>query len=128
MKTLTLKEIALFTGQEAECQLIGMTDKHIRTIDGELLFDLENHLRDYPEQEFVIKPILRTLDKMTDQEVIERTNLTRVMALIKPCIGNEIPIEFIKAATVLQLWFIRKGFDVLQWIEHGLAIDKSTIK
>lgn len=60
-----------------------------------------------------IKPILRTIDQLTDNEREEFKKLKYVES------NNKYKIPFYNG--VKSMWYIKKGFDIFQWIDLGIA-------
>jgi len=124
-KTLTAKELALYLG--CECQYV----------DG-LIFELcgivnifgephaegrisSNKTSAYPLS--TVKPILRPLSDMTEEEDKECHNIMFGEFAEKVKDKYIIHYEGKKIAYLLS-----KHFDLFGWIEAGLAIDKTTLK
>lgn len=120
MKTLTAKELALYL--ECECTtaqwflndtgsrvLIGMD---IET--GEVRVKLDRGAFWLPARD--VKPILRPLSDMTEQEKNEYN-------MMQPDLSG----LWINLNAKRTVWALSKHFDLFGWIEQGLAIDKSTL-
>lgn len=76
MNKLTVNQLALYLGAEAQISLYGKQRPNL-IITGETLYDLEVHQRDYPDQEISIKPLLRPLNDMTEEEAQELTETSK---------------------------------------------------
>lgn len=61
-----------------------------------------------------IKPIFRTIDQITDEERIEYKQLKNIKS------NNKYNIPYYNG--LKSIWYIRKGFDLFQWIDQKLAI------
>ena len=80
-----------------------------------LLTDSNNLIRMIKAEE--IKPILRTIDQLINNEREEFKKLKYVES------NNKYKIPFYNG--VKSIWYIRKGFDIFQWIDLGLSIKKN---
>jgi len=125
MQELSIFDWQLMIGQRVECGhwagvLIGVLrdDLYISFVGHVHITSVEN-----------CKPVLKTLGQMTNEEK-EKFKDDFKESLIKPpkslfideygdfCIDEE------EATAKESLWFIREGFDILGWIDKGLAIKK----
>jgi len=61
-----------------------------------------------------IKPILRTIDQITEKERIEYKQLKNIKS------NNKYNIPFYNG--LKSIWYIKKGFDIFQWIDQNLAV------
>ncbi len=136
MKKLTTQELAMFIG--CDCQVIQMTIPYmlkyrfayvgdIIKIDFMLLLSIQ-------KMDIEIKPILRPLSDLTKEEAWECWRLCEgnpylKYAPIQELISDNMHTEefSIKEWAIAVKYLISKHFDVFDWIEKSLAIDKTKI-
>ena len=128
---LTAQDWALHIGKKILCdgceyKLLGVSFSGLNVIDKYSKYDVKFDN---------CKPILRTLDQMTEDEKQEYVDLfggvkpnhfyydgTRngvVICVIGCC---DYFGQFYVASTIILDWLTQKGFDIRNWIEQGLAV------
>lgn len=132
MKQLTDKELALYLGCEAEIHGKGLKWSYVGTLTAWVLYQSTIDL---------IKPILRPLSHITEEELIGLNQIIQPELEIKPGDLTEaidqlrnkgikiIDFSDIPAPVVFETtaYLLSCGFDLFNWIEQGLAISKHAI-
>lgn len=124
MKRLTAKELALYFGCEAEikytpyprCPEVGRFK-----LTFEVLQEYSVDTGSYYEE---VKPILRPLSDITRDEIKE---LTQATAEVIHRIVLVNSLETVRPLPQEYTYLLSQGFDLFNWIEQGLAIDKTAI-
>lgn len=81
------------------------------------------HLVDYRIDE--IKPILRPISSMTNEELEHKNTLCFVNTLDGARTGFNKPVAVIHDSPKSFMWMLSKGFDLFELIDSGLAIDST---
>ena len=83
-----------------------------------------------------VKPLLRSLDSMNEDEARKFLAIDKNPPSLKPKYNGDImpPLDMVKTWYLYTsrltctpegfLWLITNGFDVFGWVEKGLAIEK----
>ncbi len=119
MKQLTIQDLAMFIGCEFEHTIF--EEKKMITMNGWWLSEIEkNDLFKY------FKPILRPLSDMTEEEKEEKK---KYISSIYWKRDWSIPYAegYLRGAPEAHeiKWLISKKFDIFDWIEAELAVDKT---
>ncbi|HET6224640.1 MAG TPA: hypothetical protein VFF27_00080 [Bacteroidia bacterium] len=123
---LTTQELGMFIG----CQCVWHENENI--VGGILQ---GQWIDNYDPEYITVKPVLRYLSDMTDEEIIELTKSIPMLSMddipmIQDAIYNSLHpdnrLSFDANVRVIK-YLIEKHFDVFGWIEKGLAIDKTKV-
>jgi len=136
-KTLTAQDLGFVLGCEVEMK-VPTGETIVKVLDPMLLHGIwENIKLDLP---FTNKPILRPYSSMTQEERRIKNNYDSVMGAIESIIDDkdysrpgykdeEACLKAIVLEEAKQIQYLmRQGIDVLDWIGHGLALDKTKLK
>lgn len=126
MKTLTVKELALYLG----CEAVATTEHLINCDEGEeeevrIYLTIEN-LNELDVTFFDVKPILRPLSDITEEEISDvfpgESNPEAYTTDFWKSHLKEYGVPTLKPEQFTYL--LSRGFDLFNWIEQGLAISK----
>lgn len=126
MKT-EFKDVAhLYLGCKAEVEL--KSDSNLGYEDG--INTLDGIMVDWLREFKYVKPILRPLSDMSNEEIKELQEMGYSLSFPLQRIldenGDELRMDVFDLAE-LTLWLTSKSFDICNLIESGQAIDKTTL-
>lgn len=118
----------LYTGEGCEIELKEESD--IPYEDG--LYKIDGFLIDWTQELKSIKPILRPLSDMTEEEELCLCNLAETFdckSMVKTLSENDGVYKISANKMIpIMIYLLKQGFDLFGLIEAGLAIDKTTLK
>lgn len=142
-KELSLQQWGMMIGRKARIDETIINIDGIRVSDYQELAIIDEVGWEWLTSDYEIKPILRNLDQMTEEEkeeffkFIKDVDYNEVSEIkFNPYsiefiwnVSNELYFKEIRYFSVeMQDWFTQKGFDIRNWIDAGLAIKYDPIK